>query len=113
MEDSGIDSDPKAVNHVEDERLFLVNVHLDKHIDWWSLLVLHHMEYMILYGNNDMCETKHLVVQECLISYRAVIAVAAATTHKLLSGIQPNSCKKNLVLKQSSSLIYFIARVLL
>jgi hypothetical protein len=27
MEDSGIDSDPKAINHVEDERLFLVNVH--------------------------------------------------------------------------------------
>lgn len=25
MEDSGIDSDPKIVNHVEDERLFLVN----------------------------------------------------------------------------------------
>lgn len=33
MEDSGIDSDPKAVNHIEDERLFLVNIHRDKHID--------------------------------------------------------------------------------
>jgi len=32
MEDSGIDSDPKAVNHIEDERLFLVNIHLDKHV---------------------------------------------------------------------------------
>lgn len=31
MEDSGIDSDPKAVNHIEDERLFLVNIHFDKH----------------------------------------------------------------------------------
>jgi len=36
MEDSGIDSDPKAVNHVEDERLFLVNIHFDKHIDRWD-----------------------------------------------------------------------------
>lgn len=33
MEDSGIDSDPKAVNHVEDERLFLVNTHPDKLTD--------------------------------------------------------------------------------
>lgn len=32
MEDSGIDSDPKAVNHVEDERLFLVNACLNKYI---------------------------------------------------------------------------------
>jgi len=31
MEDSGIDSDPKAVNHVEDERLFLVNIYFYKH----------------------------------------------------------------------------------
>lgn len=46
MEDSGIDSDPKTVNHVEDERLFLVNIYLDKHID--SLLVLYHKGYMII-----------------------------------------------------------------
>lgn len=32
MEDSGIDSDPKAVNHVEDERLFLVNACLNKYV---------------------------------------------------------------------------------
>jgi len=38
MEDSGIDSDPKAVNHIEDERLFLVNIHLNKHIDKYLLL---------------------------------------------------------------------------
>lgn len=47
-----------------------------------------------------------------LISYRAVIAVAVVTTRRLLSGIQPNSYKKNLVLKQSSSSTYFIARFL-
>lgn len=27
MEDSGIDSDPKATSHIEDERLFLVNIY--------------------------------------------------------------------------------------
>lgn len=32
MEDSGIDSDPKAISHVEDERLFLVNVYFNKNI---------------------------------------------------------------------------------
>lgn len=31
MEDSGIDSDPKTVNHVEDERLFLVSIILLPH----------------------------------------------------------------------------------
>lgn len=29
MEDSGIDSDPKPTSHIEDERLFVVNIRYD------------------------------------------------------------------------------------
>jgi len=59
MEDSGIDSDPKAVNHIEDERLFLVNIHLNKHIDKYLLLDFPNKEIYetIIYN----CEIKIMI----------------------------------------------------
>lgn len=53
-----------------------------------------------------MCERQWY--KNILISYRVVIAVAAVTTRRLHNGIQPNSCKKNLVFWKPSLYILLV-----